>query len=119
MADFGVVVDKLQSFETADDLADFFRGYGIIAQPRNSRACAISKFVTEETGLEGVATSMGSLTVYEDEEETIQTEHVTHTDAMRDFVDRYDKGYYPDLIEAGYEIAFNPNYGMCDCEACV
>lgn len=119
MADFGVVVDKLQSFETADDLADFFRGYGIVAQPQNARACAISKFVTEETGLDGVTTSMSSLTVYKDEEETMISEHVIHTNAMEEFVEKYDKGYYPELIEKGYEIEFNSLYAVCDCSGCV
>ena len=118
MADLNVVVDKLQSFETADDLADFFRGYGIVAQPRNARACAISKFVVEETGLSGVTTNMSSICIYKDEEETQMVNQVPHTDAMEDFVDRYDKGYYPELVEQGYEVDFNPNYGSCDCPGC-
>lgn len=119
MADFDVVVDKLKNFETADDMAEFFRGYGIVAEPRNARSCAISKFVTEETGLTGVTTSMSSVTVYADEEETRADKYSQHTYAMAEFVDKYDKGYYPDLVEKGYEIEFNPSYEACKCPGCV
>ena len=113
MVEFAVVMDKLSSFDTADDLADFFRGYGIKAQPRNARACAISQFVTEETGLKGIVTNTTAVTVYTDEMEQYCSFHQNHTEAMMDFVERYDMGYYPDLIQNGYEYvvaAENLNY---------
>lgn len=112
MADLNVVMEKLQGFETAGDLADYFRDYGIIAQPRNARTCAIAKFVQAETGIYGVVVNTSALRI-EDEEGNI-TECIPHTDAMTNFVEDYDRGYYPALVEAGYEVdTVVENYNCC------
>lgn len=113
MTDLSVVIEKLHGFETADDLADFFRSYGIVAQPRDARSCAVSRFVASETGLVPT-TNMSAITFYEDESEEFNTLSYSHTDAIRMFVDQYDRGAYPDLIEKGYEISTEK---YC-CEAC-
>lgn len=108
MADISVVADKLQGFETADDLAEFFRGYGIIAQPMNSRACAITQFVVEETGETNVCTT--TTTCFIEDEYGEQTFAFLHTPAMSDFVKKFDTGVYPDLVEEGYTFT-----KACDC----
>lgn len=105
--DLNVVIDKLHSFETAADLAEFFRGYGIVAQPRDASACAITKFVMEETGLPFVRTNSFAIRFYDAEEDYDGLEllkEFQHTKAMVQFVDNYDRGHYPDLIKPGYEI---------------
>jgi hypothetical protein len=96
MADFDVVMEKLHSFETADDLAGFFEGYGIKAVPKAASHCAISKFITEETGLYGVTTST-SVRLFEKGKEIIDP--ICHTRAMVEFVLKFDVGYYPNLID--------------------
>lgn len=101
MTDLSVVIEKLQSFEIADDLADYFRGYGIKATPRNPFACPIAQYVEKETGLSGVVT--GACSVRIENEYGEQLEVFTHSDAMIDFVERYDKGSYLDLVEEGYD----------------
>lgn len=112
MADLNIVMEKLQGFDTADALADYFRDYGIIAQPRNARACAIAQFVRVETGVNGIVINTSALRI-EDEDGCV-TECIPHTVAMEDFVEKYDRGYYPDLIEAGYEMdIISENYDCC------
>lgn len=117
VADLDVVMEKLQSFETADDLADYFRDYGIVGQPRDAMSCAISKFVVEETGLGGIVTNMSSVAHYADDEQMQQIDSYVHTSAMRNFVVNFDGGEYPDLIQKGYE-PYVPTYEVCTCETC-
>ena len=121
MADFDVVVDKLHGFETAEELAELFRSYGIKAIPTEARSCAISQFVEMETGILGqVVTSTRDISLMQkmydqglEYDETIAT--FEHTDAMMHFVCQFDSGAYPDLIEDGYE----PSEGYyCFCSSC-
>lgn len=103
MADIGVVIDKLHGFETANEIAEFLRGYGIKALPRKASLCAISEFVRVETDHPNVSTTSDSLHVYEDDSKHCVTYKSFNTDAMRDFVRRYDLEEYPDLIVDGYD----------------
>jgi hypothetical protein len=100
--DINVVMEKLFSFETADDLADYFHDYGIVARPRNAMECPISTFVAAETGIKNVVTTNCSLRVENSQGEQLIV--FPHSDAMNDFVERYDKGFYSYLVETGYEV---------------
>lgn len=100
MADFSVVMEKLQGFETADDIAEFFKGYGIRAQPRDAKACAITQFIKEETGCPHITTSYKSVTVYRDDDWSYKGDDsttVSHTEAMETFVSLFDRFEYPFL----------------------
>jgi hypothetical protein len=101
MADIDVVMDKLHNFESADDLAEYFEDYGIIARPRHTRSCAIAQFVSIETGRPIVVA--GHALRIEDENGAL-IEYIRHTEAMAQFVQNYDYGRYPNLIEKGYEV---------------
>ncbi len=115
MADITVIMDKLNSFETSIDLALFFQGYGIKAWPRNARLCPISKFVMAETDEEwSVSTRSHEIVIYDDADELQVMDRYEHSSAMVDFVDLYDRGYFPSLIEEGYK---NPITG-CHCTIC-
>ena len=131
MADFGVIIEKLHSFETADAIADYFREYGIKAVPQEARSCAITQFVKAEIDQDYiVSTSTRDVTLYElktheDEngwgERTYEDEIqcVNHTEAMQQFVYNFDKGRYMFLVEEGAE--FNPNFDEdpdCGCPSC-
>lgn len=100
MADLNVVMEKLHSFETADDLAEFFRGYGIKAVPCNAKECVISRSIMEETGAKSVATS--SLYVVVGDGVLIR-----NTPVMALFVGRFDGFRYMDLVEKSCLIAYN------------
>lgn len=110
MADLSVVMDKLHGFETADDLAEFFRGYGIKAIPMSSSSCAVSKFVVEETGLFNILTDSISVTHYRDFVLEEICNKIPHTDVIKEFVGLYDRGCYPDLVKEGY-LLLNPGVG--------
>lgn len=99
MADFEVVLDKLHQFETADDIADYFRNYGIQAKRGSAMHCAISQFINIETGnVDGtVFTSPMEISLYSsDIEPPIRS---TNTAAMMQFIVNYDRGFYPDLVD--------------------
>lgn len=119
MADFSVVVDKLHQFETADEIADYFRYYGIKANVQDARSCAISEFVQRETGLEGrVITSTTSLALIAEgamvwDDATVEVEH---TKAMHQFVKKFDSGAYPDLLNC--EVQQEIWDCVCYCEKC-
>lgn len=119
MVDIGVVVDKLHGFETADEIADFFRYRGIKAYPQEARSCAISQFVAEETGLAGhIVTTTRDLSVqevvkgsqYEYYEELYCMEHSA---AMVEFIRKFDTGAYPDLVADGF--IYEPYPADCTC----
>lgn len=117
--DIDVVMNKLQSLETADELADLFSGYGIKAFPRQPNACAIAQFVKNETGLKIRTNTI--CTNYENEEGELIGEYYYHTDAMKDFIRKYDTGLYPDLIDIGYieNEMVSPYWSSgCTCESC-
>lgn len=100
MVDISVVMDKLHSFKTVEDLAEFFRGYSIKAIPRKARECIITKFIMEETGLEKVATGHATIIIILDEG-SIQ---IKNTEVMCQFIEWYDSFGYPDLIEEEYKV---------------
>lgn len=102
MADFSVIVGKLHDFETAEDLAEYFRYCEIKAKPRSARECAISKFVESETGEVGKIVTNNSNVSVRAEGGLGFSECIEHTKAMTDFVRRYDLGFYPELVEDGF-----------------
>lgn len=112
MADLQVVMEKLQGFETEEDLADYLHDYGIVARPRQARSCAIAKFVKIETGLDVVVVNSDAVRI--ENVDGFTTGSFRHTNAMANFVANYDRGWYPELVEEGYEIAFQHK---C-CEDC-
>jgi hypothetical protein len=114
----GVVIDKLHSFETADEIADYFRSCGIVAEPMEGHKCAISKFIETETGEVGrIMTTISHVelnSVSENDIYIITDERFENTPAMRRFIRKFDLGYYKDLIIEG----FNFENG-CHCSDCL
>lgn len=121
MADFNVIIDKLHGFETADELADYFRYCGIKAIPGDARSCAITVFVEDEMGVSGqIVTSTDCIELHEEVVEsyghgyTEVRQMIRHTDAMKKFVKAFDKEEYPELIIDGYESVISG----CMCYSC-
>jgi hypothetical protein len=119
MADVGVVMEKLHSFETADDIAGYFMDYGIKAEPQKARSCAISQFVEIETGY-SVCTGSNKLFVDLEENAVLRGlgDYYKHTPAMAEFVQNYDKGMYPELIVDGFKFKCTSITGHCICRMC-
>lgn len=103
MIDFQVAFDKLASLETADDLAELFRDHGVKARPADSRSCAITVWLEDQTGL-NVATNTSYVRVvtaighyeYEDDRDIAPRQL---SPAMAEFVRRFDAFMYPDLMK--------------------
>ena len=115
MIDFLVAYDKLASLESADEIANLMLDYGVKAVPSDSQSCAVSVWMTEQTGL-AVATNcsvvreVAMLTAeevewdytglgYKDIPDTPNFK--AHTPAMREFIDKFDTRKYPNLIKGG------------------
>ncbi len=96
--DIQVVYDKLCSFETAGELAEYFKDLGIRGEQQDSINCPITRFVEMETGLDNVNTDTEYLTTYTPGGREILFKE-PHSDAMVNFVHYFDLGRYPDLIE--------------------
>ena len=104
MIDFDVAYDKLASLETADEIADLFRDYGIKAVPQEARACAITVWMEGMTGLH-ISTGVKSMKIVIPEAgdpldyKSIASTLRQHSPAMEHFVAKFDSREYPDLIK--------------------
>jgi hypothetical protein len=121
MTDFDIVVKQLHGFETADEIAEYLQNYGITAEPMNAKTCALTKFVEAETGATGrIITTVYSISLNDPlSEEWMADVPIcveNHTEALKDFVNKFDSNFYPSLVEDGYEWADD---GDCDCPSCV
>lgn len=99
MIDFDVAYDKLSSLETADEIANLFRSYGIKAQPKSSTNCAISQWMYQQTGIP-VATNQDNITGFSNGflYRMAELERIS-TPAMKSFITRFDMRVYPDLVK--------------------
>ena len=110
MIDFEVAYDKLAGLETADEIADLMRDYGIKAEPCESRKCAISVWMEGQTGL-SVSTNLAytrAIIVNRLDDDGMEyyidhpgIEEKDHTEAMAKFIENFDTYKYPDLIKRG------------------
>jgi len=116
MIDLDVAFDKLAGFETADDIACFLRGYGVKAIPKQGNLCAFAVWMTDITEVQDVVVS-GAEILAQRQERTLEdikkmgeitwAEHTRaqyqwrreHTPAMKQFVMRFDRMAYPDLVD--------------------
>ena len=115
MIDFNVAYDKLASLESADDIANLMRGYNIKAIPMDSMACAITEWMHGQTGLDIMTGAYvvkaikyvrrtspindEGIMTYEAVQDTVRST----TAAMQLFIQKFDKGDYPDLISQKYK----------------
>jgi len=102
MVDINVVYDKLCGFETADELAAFLASQGVKGEPQDATGCAITRFVMMQTGFDTVSTNTESLLLYGPDGEGLVF-NKPHTDAVADFIQGFDHGRYPDLVEPKVE----------------
>lgn len=101
MIDFTVAYDKLAQFETANEIAEYLKDCGIKANKREPNSCAISMWMNQQTGLL-IRTGTFWTRVTADERGNVTLAKEYLTDAMTDFVIKFDKGKYPELVN-GFE----------------
>lgn len=115
MIDVQVAYDKLASFESADDIACFFKGYGVTGIPNKADTCAISKWLQDVTESPNIlVTGKGIFkdapqvqSSYSDMGMAWDTNKAAWrgdlTKPMCDFINRFDHKMYPDLIDPDWE----------------
>src|ERR1051325_7893263 len=109
MADFEVVIDKLHGFETAEDIAEYFRHYGIKGTVANATACAITRFIEEETGEVGQYSTSPSFVTKIGNNNIMNMASIRNTTAMVEFIHKFDLGKFPELVD---------NYNGCEPLLC-
>lgn len=96
MIAFEVARDKLLQFETADEIAAFLKSEGVKAMRAMSTSCAIADWMTTTTG-EAVYVNHSEMWRNSWSNGTIALH--AHNPALGEFIQRFDHGYYPELIK--------------------
>lgn len=109
MLDLDVVYDKLEQFETADEIACFLVQEQVKALPSNGVQCALAKWVKQvtESELAVHVASSHSVVYREDAVGPVRKEKAIlwkreHTQPMQEFIAKFDQGAYPDLISSDW-----------------
>lgn len=107
-------IGKLSAFQTAEDIREFLKGEGILAEQRRPMHCAIAQYIRKETGQMVRVCRTETKAPCEDGTEPLIyfptdsalvaiiekfAEVGKHTSAMTTFIDNFDDGYYPELVK--------------------
>jgi hypothetical protein len=101
MVDPGVAWDKLSNFETAEEIREYFQHEGIKAIQFDANSCAIAQWFKNTTGEEHVSVAAMIKIGRMDDQDCWSTPRVSfeHTKATLDFIEKFDRGGYPELID--------------------
>lgn len=102
-----VLVDKLNSFQSPQEIADFFKGIGIKGNPGETRSCVISNWIMQESEEEFVTTSTAIKVWngYYEDDDNLKAKYYT-SESVCNFITRFDNQHYPELVEDPYEIPY-------------
>lgn len=90
-----VAFDKLTQFQTADELANYFRQEGITGNKSGALSCPIAQYMQRHTQ-NSVYVSLGYIGTTND------TWLVKNSEPLVDFIRRFDSGLYPDLEDRNW-----------------
>lgn len=98
MIEFNVAFDKLSSFQTSDEIADYFIGEGVQGYRQEEDSCPIAKWMQQTTN-EAVYVTDTQAFIYDDDASSPirLKEESPLSPAMKEFVGRFDGGDYPEL----------------------
>lgn len=108
MLDLDVLYDKLEQFETAEEIAAFLIDQQVQAVPRNGKQCAFAAWVQQVTEMElMIHVSSKKTAIYRDTPGCARTNEDIiwqreHTTAMERFIYQFDEGVYPKLISKNW-----------------
>lgn len=112
MMDFGMAFDKLAGFETAKELADFFKHEGVKGYKGAEESCPIANWMAAQTG-ESISVTGDHIARYipdelddwiSDNYETFVGEYYrSPTEAMMNFIIEFDGGDFPELVFPEYD----------------
>ena len=95
MIDVEILVDKLNSFESADDVAFFLYDQNIRGEVGSAARCVISQWIMRESGYERVSTA-SEITIWNEDEFCPRSYPINESVAY--FINRFDSKVYPQLI---------------------
>ncbi len=98
MAHIKEVMDKLNSFETSDDVAQFLMEKGAKGNVQDSDSCVISNWILTETEALGCTTTETSIRIEVAEEGYYNTWEFIPTEPVEEFITKFDDWQYPSLI---------------------
>ncbi len=87
-------VNKFAEFKTADEVAEFLRERGIKGQIGNLNRCPIAEYVNGASGVNCEVDDDSVAVAFNDDAEA----KYIMSAAMKEFVQKFDAGDYPDLI---------------------
>lgn len=90
----------ISGFETADEIADFFRKEGIKGYRGEIESCPIANYVSAGCGGKVQMDDKSLITIDPTNPEKEVGWVLEHTPAMAEFIKRFDAGDYPDLVAA-------------------
>jgi hypothetical protein len=101
MIDFQVAFDKLAQFETADELADFFKYEGVKACVQDPSNCAVAQWMNMQTGEEVRVSPLYIFTSKRPWGSRNETAVINtpNTPAMTNFILNFDTASYPELLD--------------------
>ena len=113
--DIGVLVDKLDGFETSQEIAQFLQSQGITARRRRPDSCAITQWIKQESDNENIQTyierdwsgnrEFGEIRDgnYDVGFDAFHGAIYRTSEVVAQFIREFDNGQYPDLIDWGWE----------------
>lgn len=88
------VVDKLHTLGSADQIALFFQQQGVTGLPSSARFCPVAEHISRETGSYWVLVSRFTVT----DCQVLGQSMALDDGPVADFVYRFDRGLYPELV---------------------
>jgi hypothetical protein len=100
MVDPQVAFDKLAGFQTAYELADFFKAENIKGEKASHNKCPIATWMKKTTGVyssaaDQIVVQNGNFDPYD----FIPDFNVKVTEMMKDFMHKFDRGEFPELVK--------------------
>ena len=106
------LVDTLNRFETPDAIAEFLRGFEVKGDVEDSESCIISNWIMQNVDCAGVSTS-DEIHIYGYNWLEDGSADYEISNCVKQFIELFDRGFYPDLIIEYPEYDFG-----CSCPSC-
>lgn len=106
--ELGILVDKLNGFEQADEIAAFLNEQQVQGYVGDGDSCVITAWLTRESGRSVSTTDIVSDFTNWSAEGFEQVDYPLEA-PVQTFISKFDNGFYPELVIEDEE---------CDCEGC-
>lgn len=105
------LLKRIDGFTIADEIARYFYDQGVRGSQAQAADCPFAKWIKVETGKDY---RVGSRWISPPTEPAVYVAELSP--AARDFVSRFDSGFYPQLVQG--HIRQTVGSGICPCVSC-